>query len=188
MKSIKLPAEKTRTVPTSLAKVFNVTFCRWSKAVPSTRKYGMVRTDHILFVASGAFHTTKPSDLIPEFQGRFPIRVELESLTHEDFVRILTEPKNALLTQYVALLDTEDVRLNFTSDAVEQIAQIAAAVNERTENIGARRLHTVVERLVEDLSFDAPELSGQELPIDANYVRDKLDAIVKDQDLSRYIL
>ena len=151
-------------------------------------KYGMVRTDHILFVASGAFHTTKPSDLIPEFQGRFPIRVELESLTHEDFVRILTEPKNALLTQYVALLDTEDVRLNFTSDAVEQIAQIAAAVNERTENIGARRLHTVVERLVEDLSFDAPELSGQELPIDANYVRDKLDAIVKDQDLSRYIL
>ncbi len=151
-------------------------------------KYGMVRTDHILFVASGAFHTAKPSDLIPEFQGRFPIRVELESLTHEDFVRILTEPKNALLTQYVALLDTENVRLNFTSDAVEQIAQIAAVVNEQTENIGARRLHTVVERLVEDLSFDAPELSGRELPIDANYVRDKLDAIVKDQDLSRYIL
>lgn len=151
-------------------------------------KYGMVRTDHILFVASGAFHTAKPSDLIPEFQGRFPIRVELESLTHGDFVRILTEPKNALLTQYVALLDTEDVRLNFTADAVEQIAQIAATVNERTENIGARRLHTVVERLVEDLSFDAPELSGRELPIDANYVRDKLDAIVKDQDLSRYIL
>ncbi len=151
-------------------------------------KYGMVRTDHVLFVASGAFHTAKPSDLIPEFQGRFPIRVELEPLTHGDFVRILTEPKNALLTQYVALLDTEDVRLNFTTDAVEQIAQIAATVNERTENIGARRLHTVVERLVEDLSFDAPELSGRELPIDANYVRDKLDAIVKDQDLSRYIL
>ena len=114
--------------------------------------------------------------------------MELESLTHGDFVRILTEPKNALLTQYVALLDTEDVRLNFTTDAVEQIAQIAATVNERTENIGARRLHTVVERLVEDLSFDAPELSGRELPIDANYVRDKLEAIVKDQDLSRYIL
>ena len=151
-------------------------------------KYGMVRTDHVLFVASGAFHTAKPSDLIPEFQGRFPIRVELESLTRGDFVRILTEPKNALLTQYVALLDTEDVRLNFTADAVEQIAQIAATVNERTENIGARRLHTVVERLVEDLSFDAPELSGRELPIDANYVRDKLEAIVKDQDLSRYIL
>ena len=151
-------------------------------------KYGMVQTDHILFVASGAFHTAKPSDLIPEFQGRFPIRVELESLTHGDFVRILTEPQNALLTQYVALLDTEDVALNFTSDAVEQIAQIAATVNERTENIGARRLHTVVERLVEDLSFDAPELSGREMPIDASYVRDKLDAIVKDQDLSRYIL
>jgi len=151
-------------------------------------KYGIVRTDHILFVASGAFHTAKPSDLIPEFQGRFPIRVELESLTHEDFVRILTEPKNALLTQYVALLDTEDVMLSFASDAVEEIARIAAVVNERTENIGARRLHTVVERLIEDLSFDAPELSGREIPIDAKYVRDKLDAIVKDQDLSRYIL
>ena len=151
-------------------------------------KYGIVRTDHILFVASGAFHTTKPSDLIPEFQGRFPIRVELESLTHEDFVRILTAPKNALLTQYVALLDTEDVILSFASDAVEEIARIAAVVNERTENIGARRLHTVVERLIEDLSFDAPELSGREIPIDAKYVRDKLDAIVKDQDLSRYIL
>ncbi len=151
-------------------------------------KYGIVRTDHILFVASGAFHTAKPSDLIPEFQGRFPIRVELESLTHEDFVRILTEPKNALLTQYVALLDTEDVVLSFASDAVEEIARIAAVVNERTENIGARRLHTVVERLIEDLSFDAPELGGREIPIDAKYVRDKLDAIVKDQDLSRYIL
>ena len=151
-------------------------------------KYGIVRTDHILFVASGAFHTAKPSDLIPEFQGRFPIRVELESLTHEDFVRILTEPKNALLTQYVALLDTEDVMLSFASDAVEEIARIAAVVNERTENIGARRLHTVVERLIEDLSFDAPELSGREIPIDAKYVRDKLDAIVKDEDLSRYIL
>jgi len=151
-------------------------------------KYGIVRTDHILFVASGAFHTAKPSDLIPEFQGRFPIRVELESLTHEDFVRILTEPKNALLTQYVALLDTEDVMLSFASDAVEEIARIAAVVNERTENIGARRLHTVVERLIEDLSFDAPELSGRKIPIDAKYVRDKLDAIVQDQDLSRYIL
>jgi len=151
-------------------------------------KYGIVRTDHILFVASGAFHTAKPSDLIPEFQGRFPIRVELDSLTHEDFVRILTEPKNALLTQYVALLNTEDVVLSFASDAVEEIARIAAVVNERTENIGARRLHTVVERLIEDLSFDAPELSGREVPIDAKYVRDKLDAIVEDQDLSRYIL
>lgn len=151
-------------------------------------KYGMVRTDHILFVASGAFHTAKPSDLIPEFQGRFPIRVELDALTHEDFIRILTEPQNALLTQYVALLSTENVQLDFVPDAVEAIARIAADVNERTENIGARRLHTVVERLVEDLSFDAPELGGQAVKIDAQYVKDKLDAIVKDEDLSRYIL
>jgi ATP-dependent HslUV protease ATP-binding subunit HslU len=151
-------------------------------------KYGMVRTDHILFVASGAFHTAKPSDLIPEFQGRFPIRVELDPLTREDFVRILTEPRNALLMQYVALLDTEKVRLTFRPDAAEEIARIAAVVNERTENIGARRLHTVVERLLEDLSFDGPELGGREIVIDSQYVKDKLDAIVKDEDLSRYIL
>lgn len=151
-------------------------------------KYGMVHTDHILFIASGAFHTAKPSDLIPEFQGRFPIRVELDPLTREDFVRILTEPKNALLTQCVALLETEGVKLTFTPDAAEEIARIAAVVNERTENIGARRLHTVVERLLEDLSFDAPELHGREVRIDAQYVKDKLDAIVKDEDLSRYIL
>ena len=151
-------------------------------------KYGMIRTDHILFVASGAFHMTKPSDLIPEFQGRFPIRVELDPLTREDFVRILTEPRNALLTQYLALLETEGVRLRFVPGAAEEIARIAAVVNERTENIGARRLHTVVERLLEDLSFDAPELGGHEVVIDAPYVKDKLDAIVKDEDLSRYIL
>lgn len=151
-------------------------------------KYGMIRTDHILFIASGAFHMAKPSDLIPEFQGRFPIRVELDPLTREDFVRILTEPKNALLTQYVALLATEEVKLHFLPDAVEEIARIAALVNERTENIGARRLHTVVERLLEDLSFDAPELHGRETVIDAQFVRDKLEAIVKDEDLSRYIL
>jgi len=151
-------------------------------------KYGMVRTDHVLFVASGAFHTTKPSDLIPEFQGRFPIRVELDSLTREDFVRILTEPRNALLMQYVALLETESVKLTFVAEAAEEIAGIAAIVNERTENIGARRLHTVVERLLEDLSFDGPELTGREVVIDAQYVHDKLDAIVKDEDLSRYIL
>jgi len=151
-------------------------------------KYGMVRTDHILFVASGAFHMTKPSDLIPEFQGRFPIRVELDPLTREDFVRILTEPRNALLTQYLALLETEGVKLRFVPGAAEEIARIAAVVNERTENIGARRLHTVVERLLEDLSFDAPELGGHEVVIDAPYVKDKLDAIVKDEDLSRYIL
>ena len=151
-------------------------------------KYGMVRTDHVLFVASGAFHTAKPSDLIPEFQGRFPIRVELDALNRHDFIRILTEPRNALLTQYSALLATENVTLAFVAGAVEEIARIAAIVNERTENIGARRLHTVVERLVEDLSFDAPELDGQEVTINAQVVRDKLEEIVKDEDLSRYIL
>jgi ATP-dependent HslUV protease ATP-binding subunit HslU len=151
-------------------------------------KYGMVRTDHVLFIASGAFHMAKPSDLIPEFQGRFPIRVELDPLTREDFVRILTEPRNALLTQYIALLETEKVQLTFLTDAAEEIARIAAEVNGRTENIGARRLHTVVERLLEDLSFDGPELGGHEVKIDARYVKDKLDAIVKDEDLSRYIL
>ncbi|GIW43619.1 MAG: ATP-dependent protease ATPase subunit HslU [Candidatus Binatia bacterium] len=151
-------------------------------------KYGMVRTDHILFIASGAFHIAKPSDLIPEFQGRFPIRVELDPLTKEDFVRILTEPQNALLKQYVALLATENVKLSFTQDAVEEIAAIAAEVNRSTEDIGARRLHTVVERLLENLSFDAPELSGREVVIDAAYVREMLGEIVKNEDLSRYIL
>jgi ATP-dependent HslUV protease ATP-binding subunit HslU len=151
-------------------------------------RYGMVRTDHVLFIASGAFHISKPSDLIPEFQGRFPIRVELSPLTREDFIRILTEPKNALLAQYTALLATENVTLEFQSTAAEEIARIAATVNERTENIGARRLHTVVERLLEELSFDGPELAGQRIVIDAAYVKDKLDAIVKDEDLSRFIL
>ena len=151
-------------------------------------KHGMVRTDHILFIAAGAFHMTKPSDLIPEFQGRFPIRVELEALTREDFVRILTEPKNALVTQYVALMATENVQLRISDEAVDEIARIAAAVNERTENIGARRLHTVLEKLLEELSFDAPELGEREVAIDAAYVRDKLDAILGDEDLSRYIL
>ena len=151
-------------------------------------KHGMVRTDHILFIASGAFHMSKPSDLIPEFQGRFPIRVELDPLTRADFVRILTEPKNALVKQYVALMATEKVRLGFTDEAVDEIARIAAAVNERTENIGARRLHTVLEKLLEELSFDAPELDGREVTIDAATVRAKLDAILGDDDLSRYIL
>jgi ATP-dependent HslUV protease ATP-binding subunit HslU len=151
-------------------------------------KYGMVKTDHILFIASGAFHSAKPSDLIPEFQGRFPIRVGLDPLTQEDFVRILTEPKNALITQYIALMETEGVSLTFGRDAVEEIARIAALVNERTENIGARRLHTVVERLLEDISFDAPEMDGRQVVIDARYVKGKLDEIVKDEDLSRYIL
>jgi ATP-dependent HslUV protease ATP-binding subunit HslU len=151
-------------------------------------KYGMVRTDHVLFIASGAFHAAKPSDLIPEFQGRFPIRVELDPLTKADFIRILTEPKNALVRQYVALMGTEGVKLNFTDDAVEEIARIAAQVNERTENIGARRLHTVLERLLDQISFDAPEMQGRTITIDAGYVREKLEEILRDQDLSRYIL
>ncbi|HXG51194.1 MAG TPA: ATP-dependent protease ATPase subunit HslU [candidate division Zixibacteria bacterium] len=151
-------------------------------------KYGMVKTDHILFIASGAFHGAKPSDLIPEFQGRFPIRVELSSLGAEDFVRILTEPRNALIKQYAALLETEGVRLNFTEDAIQEIARLAAEVNERTENIGARRLHTVLERLLDDVSFAAPEMSGKEVTIDAAYVRERLLPILKSEDLSRYIL
>jgi ATP-dependent HslUV protease ATP-binding subunit HslU len=151
-------------------------------------KYGMVRTDHILFIASGAFHVSKPSDLIPEFQGRFPIRVELDALTRADFVRILTEPKNALVTQYVALLETEGVHLDFSPDAVDEIARIAAEVNERTENIGARRLHTVLERLLDEVSFTAPEMRGHTVAIDAETVRQRLGPILEDQDLSRYIL
>ncbi len=151
-------------------------------------KYGPVRTDHILFIAAGAFHMSKPSDLIPELQGRFPIRVELKPLTKEDLVRILTEPKNALIKQYIALLKTEDVDLEFTEDAVEEIANISALANEKMENIGARRLYTVMEKLMEDISFNAPELSGQRIIIDAKFVRAKLENIVKDVDLSRYIL
>jgi ATP-dependent HslUV protease ATP-binding subunit HslU len=151
-------------------------------------KYGMVKTDHILFIASGAFHTAKPSDLIPEFQGRFPIRVELSSLGKEDFVRILTEPKNALLKQYAALLETEKVHVTFRDDAILEIALIAADVNERTENIGARRLHTILERLLDDVSFSAPEMPGKDVEIDAQYVRDRLAPILSNEDLSRYIL
>src|SRR5205085_455263 len=151
-------------------------------------KYGPVRTDHILFIASGAFHISKPSDLIPEFQGRFPIRVELGALTQADFIRILTEPENALIRQYIALLATEDVRLAFADEAIAEIARIAAEVNERTENIGARRLHTVMERLLDQVSFDAPEMGGREVTIDGGYVRERLEAILQDQDLSRYIL
>jgi ATP-dependent HslUV protease ATP-binding subunit HslU len=151
-------------------------------------KYGLVRTDHILFIASGAFHNSKPSDLIPEFQGRFPIRVELSSLGKDDFVRILTEPKNALIRQYVALLETEKIHLLFQEDAIEEIARISAEANEKMENIGARRLHTILEKLLDEVSFDAPEMPGQEVRIDAGYVSERLDAILKDEDLSRYIL
>jgi ATP-dependent HslUV protease ATP-binding subunit HslU len=151
-------------------------------------RYGMVRTDHILFVAAGAFHVSKPSDLIPELQGRFPIRVELQSLTMEDFIRILTEPKSSLTKQYTALLETEGVKLEFTKDALDEVAHFAFRVNEGTENIGARRLHTIMERVLDEISFDAPERKGQQFTIDADYVRKMLSEIVKDQDLSRYIL
>jgi ATP-dependent HslUV protease ATP-binding subunit HslU len=151
-------------------------------------RYGMVRTDHILFVAAGAFHVSKPSDLIPELQGRFPIRVELQSLTMEDFIRILTEPKSSLVKQYMALLETEGVKLEFTSDSLEEIAHFAFRVNEGTENIGARRLHTIMERVLDEISFDASEKKGEHIIVDAEYVRKMLVDIVKDQDLSRYIL
>jgi ATP-dependent HslUV protease ATP-binding subunit HslU len=151
-------------------------------------RYGMVRTDHILFIAAGAFHVSKPSDLIPELQGRFPIRVELQSLTMEDFVRILTEPKSSLVRQYTALLETEGVKLEFTHEALQEVARFAFRVNENTENIGARRLHTIMERVLDELSFDAPEKKGQQITVDADYVRKMLTDIVKDQDLSRYIL
>jgi ATP-dependent HslUV protease ATP-binding subunit HslU len=151
-------------------------------------RYGMVRTDHILFIAAGAFHVSKPSDLIPELQGRFPIRVELQSLTMDDFVRILTEPKSSLVKQYVALLETEGVKLEFSKDALDEIARFAFRVNEGTENIGARRLHTIMERVLDQISFDAPDKKGEHVKIDAPYVREMLADIVKDQDLSRYIL
>jgi len=151
-------------------------------------KHGMVKTDHILFIAAGAFHVSKPSDLIPELQGRFPIRVELEPLTRDDFVRILTEPRNALVKQYEALLGTEDMAVTFTPDAVERIADFAARVNDTTENIGARRLHTVMERLLDELSFDAPDRADKTVTIDEAYVDRMLADIVKNEDLSRYIL
>lgn len=153
-----------------------------------TTKHGPVRTDHILFIAAGAFHMAKPSDLIPELQGRFPIRVELDHLGKEEFVRILTEPDNALVKQYVALLETEGVELEFRQDAIDEIASIAAEVNEKTENIGARRLQTVLEKLLEEISFTAPERQGERVVIDSAYVRTRLSDIVKDEDLSRYIL
>ncbi len=151
-------------------------------------RYGMIRTDHILFIAAGAFHITKPSDLIPELQGRLPIRVELSSLSEADFVRILTEPKNALIKQYTALLETESVKLSFTEDAVATLARYAALVNEQTENIGARRLHTILEKVLDEISFEAPELKKKAVKIDAAYVSKQLADIVKNQDLSRYIL
>jgi len=151
-------------------------------------KYGPVKTDHILFIAAGAFHTSKPSDLIPELQGRFPIRVELQSLTKDDFKQILTEPKNSLIKQYVALLEVEGIKTDFMEDAINTIAEIASTVNAQTENIGARRLHTILEKLLEDLFYDAPEIDQKNIVIDRKFVEDKLNNIVQDQDLSRYIL
>ena len=151
-------------------------------------RYGFVKTDHILFIAAGAFHVSKPSDLIPELQGRFPIRVELKSLTVDDFVRILKEPKNALAKQYIALMETEGIKLNLTDDALLEVAKFAAQVNETSENIGARRLHTIMEKLLEEISFEGPDLKKKNVKVDAAYVRKQLADIVKDQDLSRYIL
>ena len=151
-------------------------------------KYGMVRTDHILFIAAGAFHASKPSDLIPELQGRFPIRVELKSLSRDDFKRILVEPRNALVKQYIALLDTEGLKINFTDDSIDEISSLAFLINEQSENIGARRLHTVMERLLGEISFNAPELQNKKINIDAKYVRNQLADIIEDRDLSRYIL
>ena len=151
-------------------------------------KYGIIKTDHILFIGAGAFHTSKPSDLIPELQGRFPIRVELKSLDSEDFRKILTEPDNALLKQYTELLKTEGVSLTFSNDAIDQIADISVEINDRNENIGARRLHTVLEKIIEDISFSAPDLKDKDVLIDSGYVNNKLKDIVKDRDLSKYIL
>ncbi|MGA1876261.1 MAG: ATP-dependent protease ATPase subunit HslU [bacterium] len=153
-----------------------------------TTKYGLVKTDHILFIAAGAFHVSKPSDLIPEMQGRFPIRVELAPLSKEDFIRILTEPENALIKQYTALLRTEGVELIFENSAISEIASLADHVNEKTENIGARRLHTIMDKVLEDISFQAPELKGKKIVIDDRYVNEKLKDIIKSEDLSRYIL
>ena len=153
-----------------------------------TTKYGPVKTDHILFIAAGAFHVAKPSDLIPEMQGRFPIRVELDALTREDFIRILTEPQNALIRQYIELLNTEGVTLHFTPDAVDAVAELATIVNQRAENIGALRLYTIMEKLLEEISFAAPDMPGKELTIDGGYVHTRLADVIKDEDLSRYIL
>ncbi|OGQ18632.1 MAG: HslU--HslV peptidase ATPase subunit [Deltaproteobacteria bacterium RIFCSPHIGHO2_02_FULL_40_11] len=151
-------------------------------------KYGMVKTDHILFIAAGAFHISKPSDLIPELQGRFPIRVKLDSLTKDDFKRILTEPKNALTKQYQALMQTEEIELEFTQDAIEELSDISSIVNQRQENIGARRLHTVLEKLLDEISFDAPDMEKQKIKIDQKYIREKLHDVIEDENLSRYIL
>jgi ATP-dependent HslUV protease ATP-binding subunit HslU len=151
-------------------------------------RYGSVKTDHVLFIAAGAFHRSKPSDLMPELQGRFPIRVELSDLTKDDFLRILREPENALTRQYQALLGTESLKLEFTDDAIHEMAEYAFRVNKSTQNIGARRLHTIIEKLVEDISFDAPDMKEKQVRIDAEYVRQRLESISADEDMSRFIL
>jgi ATP-dependent HslUV protease ATP-binding subunit HslU len=151
-------------------------------------RYGLVKTDHILFIGAGAFHVTKPADLIPELQGRFPIRVELTSLDKGDFIKILTEPENALIKQYKALLETEGIQVEYTEDAVDEIAEIAEKVNEDAENIGARRLHTVMEKVMEEISFKAPNIKKKKIPIDRKYVQKQLEDILEDEDLSRFIL
>ena len=151
-------------------------------------RYGYVRTDHILFIAAGAFHKVSPSDLMPELQGRFPIRVELDDLTKEDFVRILTEPRGSLTRQYTELMATERVKVDFSNDAIEALAEYAFSVNQSTQNIGARRLYTIMERLLEELSFEAPDMPGTAVPVNAAYVRQRLDEVTQDEDLSRYIL
>ena len=182
------PVVKVVMARKSPAKVYNATSCRSLKAVRSTPSMVRSRHDHILFIAAGAFHVAKPSDLIPELQGRFPIRVELDSLEEADFVRILTEPNNALIRQYQALMETEGIHLKFSKEAIAEIAKTAARVNERTENIGARRLHTIMETLLEELSFNAPELQDKSLSIDDAFVRERLADIADNEDLSRYIL
>jgi len=188
MRSTRFGAGGRASVRMFRAKGCSATFCRFVEGTTVEHSVWMVRTDQYLFIAAGAFHVSKPSDLIPELQGRFPIRVELQSLTMEDFVRILTEPKSSLVKQYTALLETEGVKLEFTPEALQEIAHFAFRVNESTENIGARRLHTIMERVLDELSFDAPERKGDHVVIDADYVRKMLTDIVKDQDLSRYIL
>jgi ATP-dependent HslUV protease ATP-binding subunit HslU len=153
-----------------------------------TTKYGIVKTDHILFIGAGAFHQSKPSDLIPELQGRFPIRVELRNLSTEDFIRILTEPKNSLIKQYIGLMETEGVALKFHDEAIRTICELATSVNEKTENIGARRLHTILERVLDEVSFSASDISGQSVVVIAEYVKKRVQDLTQDDDLSRYIL
>ena len=161
---------------------------KFTRPATVSTKYGAVRTHHVLFIAAGAFHMSKPSDLIPELQGRFPIRVELKSLTTKDLEKILVQPKNALVKQYFSLLETEGVKLEFKPDAKKEIAKIATFVNSQTENIGARRLHTIMELMLEDVSFTAPELKGQTIPITVKYVQEKLKDVLENKDLSKYIL